>query len=125
LADPLLAAEGGVNLLPQSLLPPAAEVVVDGLPGRQVMREQPPGTAGPQPIGHGVDQLPAVMDGRAAAWLGPRDEGGEQLPLGIGQVGSVRAAWWGHGRLPGGTGSGQPRIIRPFQTPSTEFSESG
>jgi hypothetical protein len=37
LADPLLGAEGGVDLFPQSLLSPAAEVVIDGLPGRQVM----------------------------------------------------------------------------------------
>ena len=54
-----------MDLLPQSLLSPAAEVVVDGLPGRQVMGQQRPGAAGPHPVGHGVDQLPAVMDGWA------------------------------------------------------------
>ena len=59
-----------VDLFPQALLPPAAEVVVDGLPRRQVMREQPPGAARPEPVGHGVDQLAAVMEGRAATGLG-------------------------------------------------------
>jgi hypothetical protein len=89
-----------VDLLPQPLLPPAAEVVVDGLPGRQVMGQQPPGAASPQPVGHGVDQLAAIMDGRAAARLGRGDEWGKQLPLGVGEVGGVRAAGRGHGRLP-------------------------
>jgi hypothetical protein len=89
-----------VDLLPQPLLPPAAEVVVDGLPGRQVVGQQPPGTAGPQPVGHGVDQLAAVMEGWAAAGLGRRDERGQELPLGIGQVGGIVPAGWGHGRLP-------------------------
>jgi hypothetical protein len=41
LADPLLGAEGGMDLFPQALLSPAAEVVVDGLPRRQVMGQQP------------------------------------------------------------------------------------
>jgi hypothetical protein len=72
--------------------------VVDGLPGWQVMGQQPPGAAGPHPVGHGVDQLAAVVDGWSAARLGGRDERGEQLPLGVGQVGWVAAA----GRVTGG-----------------------
>ena len=56
------------------------------------MREQPPGAAGPQPIGHGVDQLAAVMDGWPTARLGRGDERSQQLPLGIGQVGGIAAA---------------------------------
>src|SRR5829696_6341881 len=100
LANAFLDAEGGVDLFPQPLLSPAAEVVVDGLPRWQVMGQQPPGAAGPEPVGHGVDQLAAVMEGRAAARLGRRDERGEQLPLGIGQVGGIGAAGWDHRRLP-------------------------
>ena len=38
------------------------------------MGQQPPGAAGPQPVGHGVDQLAAVMEGRAATQLGSGDE---------------------------------------------------
>ena len=53
------------------------------------MGQQPPGAAGPQPVGHGVDQLPAVVDGWAAARLGGGNEWGKQLPLGISQVGGV------------------------------------
>jgi hypothetical protein len=56
------------------------------------------------------------MEGRAAARLGRRDERGEQLPLGIGQVGRIAATGWGH-RTSCRTGSGQPRILRAFQTP--------
>jgi hypothetical protein len=40
------------------------------------------------------------MDGRTATWLGSWDERGEQLPLGVGEVGGVGAAGRGHGRLP-------------------------
>jgi hypothetical protein len=61
------------------------------------------------------------MEDWAATWLGRGDEWSEQLPLGVGQVGGVRAAGRAHGRLPVETGSGQPRIIRAFQTPSNRF----
>jgi hypothetical protein len=107
-----------VDLLPPPSLPPAAEGVVDGLPGRQIMREQPPGTAGPQPVGHGVDQLATVMQGWAAARLGRGDEWSEQLPLGIGQVGGIGAAGPGSRAASSSWTTGQPRIIRAFQTPS-------
>ena len=61
------------------------------------MGQQPPSTTGPQPVGHGVDQLAAVMEGRAATGLGCRDQWDKQLPLGVGQVGWVAAADCCHG----------------------------
>ena len=108
-----------MDLFPQPLVSPAAEVVVDGLPGWQVVGQQPPGAAGSQPVGDGVDQLPAVMDGWAAARLGGRDERGEQLPLGVGQVGWVAATVGVTGSFLVADGIRQPRIIRAFQTPSS------
>src|SRR5262249_17280751 len=37
-------AEDVMNLLPKALIPPGVEVVADRLPGREVMRQHPPGT---------------------------------------------------------------------------------
>jgi hypothetical protein len=38
------------------MLPPV-EIVVDGLPGREIMREKPPSHPGAQEIEDGIDQL--------------------------------------------------------------------
>jgi len=69
-------------------------------------------------VRHGIDKLPAVVDGPAATRLGGGDERSKQLPPGIGQVDGEGAA----GEVAGGIlivdGIGQPRIIRAFQTPS-------
>jgi hypothetical protein len=61
------------------------------------MGEQPPGVAGPEPVGDGVNQLAVVMEGRAATGLGRRNEREKRLPLGVGQVGA-------YGRRDKGTG---------------------
>ena len=97
-----------MDLLPQPLLPPAAEVVVDGLPRRQVLGQQPPGTARAQPVQHRVEQLAALVEGRPPAGHGLGDERAEDLPLGVGQVGAAAAAggvtarssWRGDGEAP-------------------------
>jgi hypothetical protein len=86
-----------MDLFPQSLLSPAAEVVVDGLPRRQVMGQQPPSTTGPQPVGHGVDQLAAVMRGGRPRGLGAGMSGASSC-----HSASVRSVAYGRrGRITG------------------------
>jgi hypothetical protein len=55
------------------------------------VRQQPPGTPRAQPVQHGVDQFPAVVDGGAAARLGRRDQRRQKRPLPVGEVGRVAA----------------------------------
>src|SRR5215212_4122344 len=44
-ADPHALTQGGMHLLPGSVQAPGAEVVVDGLPGWEVVGQEPPGAA--------------------------------------------------------------------------------
>ena len=46
---------------------PEPKVVVDGLPGRQVVGQQAPDAAGADPVADGVEQLAAGVAGGAAA----------------------------------------------------------
>jgi hypothetical protein len=71
----------------------------------------------PQPVGHGVDQLPAVMDGRAAPRLGGRDRGTSSC-----HSASVRSVAYGRrGGVAGGFLSDGIKIAADhmgFQAPS-------
>src|SRR4051812_8246688 len=89
LADALVFAQHGQDLFPQPVAAPEAKVVVDGLPGRQVMGQQAPGAAAAHPIRDGVEQLAAGVAGGAAAGSDRWDERLEQSPLGIRQVSRV------------------------------------
>ena len=55
---------------PGSILRPAAEVLVQGLPGRQIVRNHPPGTAGAQQVQNAVDYLPQVHGPGPSSGLG-------------------------------------------------------
>src|SRR5262249_5953238 len=50
-------AEDVVDLVPEALVPPGVEVVGDGLPGREAVRQRPPGTAAAGQVEDGVDDL--------------------------------------------------------------------
>lgn len=91
------------------------------------MGQEPPGTAGPNDIADGVDDLPSVSC-RATAELGRGDERGKPCPFGIGEItglGGTRR--WGHGRLRGGvadraspTGcSGETSRVLEWHVPSS------
>src|SRR5215208_8436888 len=49
-----LLAQRGMYAFPGAIEPPLAEVVVDGLPGWELLRQQPPLTAGAQDVGDTV-----------------------------------------------------------------------
>src|SRR5918999_1528621 len=67
LAD--LASKHVVVMLPGAIQPPQPKVVVDALPGRQVMGEQPPGDAASEHVGYGVHYLSHVNRAWTASWL--------------------------------------------------------
>jgi hypothetical protein len=56
-ANPHSLAQGGVHPFPCSIQTPEAEVVVDGLPGWEVVGQESPGTAAAHNIEDGVEDL--------------------------------------------------------------------
>jgi len=105
---------------PHALPAPHPPVVVDSAPRWEVVRQQPPGAARAQQVQHGVHQLTAVMNGRAATQLGRWDQRRQQRPLRIGQVGRVAATRRSHPYAPyTATAPVERRSIQPFQTPSS------
>src|SRR2546423_293362 len=92
-----LAAQGVEDLLPGAVLLPGDEVVPDGALGQQVVRQVVPLHAGPRLVEQGVDHLTQVNRARPAAVLGGRDQGLDEFPLGIGQIGAIRLP---HGQGP-------------------------
>src|SRR5262249_7748998 len=84
---PDLGPQGGVDLLPDPVVPPGVEVRGNGLPGREVVRQHPPGAAAPGQVQGGVDDLPQRVGAGPARFARAL---GEQVlevgPLEIGQV---------------------------------------
>jgi hypothetical protein len=68
-----------------------------------------------QPVQHRVEQLAALVDRWPPAGLGLGDQGAQDLPLGVGQVGAVAAAGR-HRTLLEGEGTVKRRSLQPRQT---------
>jgi hypothetical protein len=82
--------------LPGAVSAPLAEVVVAGVPGWQVMRHHVPGAAGSQHVEDAVDELAIAVFSWASGStlsLGLGQEGLDDGPLLIGQVGGIAAAF--------------------------------
>src|SRR5579859_4564367 len=61
---------GVVDLLPCAVAPPRPEVVINGSPRRQIMRQQFPGTPTADDIENCIQNFtPSMLDG-TAAWFG-------------------------------------------------------
>src|SRR5215218_5435023 len=56
-ADPHPLAQSNVHPFPRPVQTPGAEVVVDSLPGWEVVRQQPPGAAAANDVEDGVEDL--------------------------------------------------------------------
>jgi hypothetical protein len=67
-----LLTEDSVDVFPCAIHAPQREVVVGGLPGRKLMRQQPPGTATPNDVEDGVQDLSDRMQPRSPEGLGRR-----------------------------------------------------
>jgi hypothetical protein len=88
----ILEKQRMVDAGPDAFALPAAKVVVDRLPRRKVMRQEPPGASGAQQVEDGIDDLALVGLARAAAGAGVGDHGRDGGPLIVGQVGGVGSA---------------------------------
>src|SRR5215210_4192841 len=86
-AHPL--AQGSVHPLPRAVDAPSSEVMVDGLPGRKVVRQKTPGTATTDYVEDCVKDLAQGVYSRASRSFRGRDMGFYVRPFGTGQVGLV------------------------------------
>lgn len=79
-----------LHLLEHASSNPAYKGFVDSLPGRKCGGQQPPGAAGAQHVGTGVEQLaPAILRrGTSVAWRALKQVG-DHVPISIGQFGAV------------------------------------
>src|SRR5215216_8083087 len=105
--------------LPGAVHAPSPEVVVGGLPGQgEVVREQAPSTSAPEHVEDGVQYLARLVSSGTSARFGSGNEGLEDLPYVIAEVGMVGASV-GHGKAtPSRFGSRILLLQAPSQTPS-------
>jgi len=86
---PHFGAEAVVEPGQQAIAGPLAEMMIDRLPRREVLGEEPP-------LGPGLDQIKDGIEdftqggARAAALFGGGQEAAKQVPLGVGEIGFVR-----------------------------------
>jgi len=87
--DPKPLSEGGVDPLPRPIDAPEAEVMVDGLPRRKVVGKKPPGAATTDDVEDGIEDLAGGVDLGTTGALRDGQIGLDDLPLLVGEVGSV------------------------------------
>jgi hypothetical protein len=75
-----------VDVLPHTLLLPAAQIVVDRLPRWQIVRQKAPCNARPQEVEDGVDQLARCRLPRSTAVPSIRYHRRDQFPLRVCQI---------------------------------------
>ena len=75
-----------MNLRPQTLQTKQPAVIVDSTPGRKLVRQHSPGTAGSAEVENGVDYFLHAYRSWATARLGWRNQGFYELPLLIRQI---------------------------------------
>ena len=89
---------------------------LDGLPGRELVGQEPPSAAAAHHVEDGVQELAGSVSARTAAGLGFGDERLEDAPFLVGEVGGVGSSG-GHGTAaPSRFGS---RILLPIATSQT------
>jgi len=88
-ANPEPLADGRVELLPGVVEAPETKVVVDGLPGREIVGLESPGTAATQDVEDSVEDLSQGVQPGASGGLGNGQVRLDDLPLSVGEVGLV------------------------------------
>src|SRR5215207_2473448 len=105
--DPQALADGCVEPLPGTIDAPEAKVMVDGLPRREVVRQQAPGAAAAENVEDGVEDLAQVVEARSSrGFRGWGQMGFDARPFSIGEVGLV---CFSHARYPT-----EPLLPNPF-----------
>jgi hypothetical protein len=81
-----------MQLLPDAILRPFTKVVIDGLIGREVMRQQVPLTTSFEDVEDSINDFTFIVFGWATTRCHSGQPRAHRLPFGIGQVGCVRCA---------------------------------
>ncbi len=84
-----IVAQGIMHLLPGAVGLPAAEVAIDTVPRRIVVRQRSPGTAAGDKVENGVRQISVGVRPRTAARLGARDEMLDVGPLEVREIAGI------------------------------------
>ena len=87
--DPKPLSEGGVDPLPRPIQAPDPEVMVDGLPRREVVGKETPGAAATDDVEDGIEDLAGGVDLWTTEGLGGGQMGLDDLPLFVRKVGLV------------------------------------
>jgi hypothetical protein len=82
-ADSHTLAQGSMHPLPGAVQTPEAEVVVDGLPRRELVGQQSPGAATLQDVEDGVEDLAQGIYPRTATGFGSGKVGLKATPFGV------------------------------------------
>jgi len=83
-------ADRAVHPLPSAVNAPDPEVVKDGLPRWEVVRQEAPRTAAPQDVEDGVEYLTEAMGLRSPSGFLNGNMRLQAGPFGIGEIGGVR-----------------------------------
>jgi hypothetical protein len=81
-----------MNSLPNALAAPQPEIMIDGAPGGQGMRQQVPGAPTPSHVENGVEDFAATILRRTAPGFHRRHEWFELFPFCIGEVRIIRSS---------------------------------
>ena len=89
---PEALAEAGMQGLQRPVATPGAEVVIDRLPGGQIVRQLAPGAAAAHHVEDGIGDLASLPARRSAAVLDGGDQRLEQHPFLLAEIGGVGPA---------------------------------
>ena len=79
-----------MDCFPQTGQLPASDVTVDRLPGREIVRQHPPGTTAANHRKDAVDEVAIIIFSGPAAGFGRREQVFDVVPLQFGQIAGVR-----------------------------------
>src|SRR5918999_3391448 len=111
-APPQPLAQLGVQTFPCPVDAPSSEPVVDALPGREILRQQPPWAAALKHVEDGVEDSPQAVQPRTSLPCGLRKMWADAMPFIVGQIRRVSPALHGAQRRP------PSRSLSTFQTVS-------
>src|SRR5918995_2744032 len=116
-----------VYLLPGAVHAPSPEVVVGGLPRHgEVVREQAPSTPAPEHVEDGVQELSGLVCSGTSAGFCLGDQGLEDLPFIVGEIGRIGSSGAHEIEAPSRYGSRILLLQTASQTPSElDFSHLG
>jgi hypothetical protein len=84
-----IPTQGVMHPLPDACTSPGPEIMVDGLVGRKLSREQAPLAAAPQHVEDGIEHLAHIGRARATTGFGRGNERCQEGPFRLGEIGGI------------------------------------